>query len=55
LSEKTVTLGCVQLKALMVGENVQSNLKKQQVPILGILLRGTYIDEDNIIPKREAS
>ena len=54
LSEKTVTLECVQLKALnyrfasplryeMVEENVRFSLNKQQ----------TYIDEDNSFPQGE--
>jgi hypothetical protein len=45
LSEKAVTLECVQLEALMVDENAQFNLYRQQ----------THFGEDNNIPLREMS
>ncbi len=45
LSEKTVTLECVQLEALMVDENVRFNLHRQRA----------YFGEDTNIPLREMS
>ena len=43
LPETAVTLGCVQFQALMVSENVQGNLNKEQ----------TIFAEDKCNPERE--
>jgi hypothetical protein len=55
LSEKAVTLECIQLEALTVDENVRFNLNNPLTPKGSGDKQQAYIDEDKIIPKREMS
>ena len=67
LSEKTITLGCIQPEALnyrfasplryeMVDENVRFNLNKEQTAVHEVTAeRSEHIDEDNNFPERETS